>query len=315
MKPGVSAAILLRVGVGGEPHLLQVDVEDLRRGPSCRAGRPAPGGRSGPRAAAPGSRISGRLVAASRTTPLDGSKPSISTSSWFSVCSFSSWPPMPAAPARAAQRVELVDEDDGRRPCRACSNRSRTRAAPTPTNISTNSEPLIEKNGTPASPATARASSVLPVPGGPTSRTPFGHARAEPAVALRILEEVDDLVQLLLGLVDAGDVVEGDLGVGLDVDLGLALADREEPAAQSPLFAHAPHEIDPDGEEDERRHDPRQDVAQESALDDTGELDVVLREILGELRIDPRRDEARTAVRLRLLCRCPAPYWPRWRSP
>ena len=56
----------------------------------------------------------------------------------------------------------------------ACSNRSRTRAAPTPTNISTNSEPEIEKNGTPASPATARASSVLPVPGGPTSRTPFG---------------------------------------------------------------------------------------------------------------------------------------------
>ena len=30
----------------------------------------------------------------------------------------------------------------------ACSKRSRTRAAPTPTNISTNSEPLIEKNGT-----------------------------------------------------------------------------------------------------------------------------------------------------------------------
>ena len=57
---------------------------------------------------------------------------------------------------------------------RACSNRSRTRAAPTPTNISTNSEPEIEKNLTPASPATARASSVLPVPGGPTSSTPLG---------------------------------------------------------------------------------------------------------------------------------------------
>src|SRR2546425_81601 len=51
--------------------------------------------------------------------------------------------------------------------CFACSNRSRTREAPTPTNISTKSEPEIEKNGTPASPATARASSVLPVPGGP----------------------------------------------------------------------------------------------------------------------------------------------------
>ena len=57
---------------------------------------------------------------------------------------------------------------------RACRNRSRTRAAPTPTIISTNSEPLIEKNGTPASPATARASRVLPVPGAPTSSTPFG---------------------------------------------------------------------------------------------------------------------------------------------
>src|SRR5207244_3240073 len=43
-----------------------------------------------------------------------------------------------------------------------------------PTNISTKSEPEIEKNGTPASPATARASSVLPVPGGPYSSTPFG---------------------------------------------------------------------------------------------------------------------------------------------
>ncbi len=57
---------------------------------------------------------------------------------------------------------------------RACANRSRTRAAPTPTIISTNSAALIEKNGTFASPATARASKVLPVPGAPTRSTPFG---------------------------------------------------------------------------------------------------------------------------------------------
>ena len=56
----------------------------------------------------------------------------------------------------------------------ACSNMSRTRLAPTPTNISTKSEPEIVKNGTLASPATARAISVLPVPGGPTSSTPRG---------------------------------------------------------------------------------------------------------------------------------------------
>ena len=56
----------------------------------------------------------------------------------------------------------------------ACSNMSRTRAAPTPTNISTKSEPEIEKNGTLASPAIALASNVLPVPGLPTSNTPRG---------------------------------------------------------------------------------------------------------------------------------------------
>ncbi len=53
-------------------------------------------------------------------------------------------------------------------------NKSRTRDAPTPTNISTKSEPDREKNGTSASPATALANNVLPVPGGPTSKAPLG---------------------------------------------------------------------------------------------------------------------------------------------
>ena len=56
----------------------------------------------------------------------------------------------------------------------ALENKSRTRLAPTPTNISANSEPEIEKNGTSASPATARAINVLPVPGSPASSTPRG---------------------------------------------------------------------------------------------------------------------------------------------
>ena len=53
-------------------------------------------------------------------------------------------------------------------------NKSLTLLAPTPTNISTKSEPEMLKNGTPASPATAFAKRVFPVPGGPTRRTPFG---------------------------------------------------------------------------------------------------------------------------------------------
>ena len=53
-------------------------------------------------------------------------------------------------------------------------NRSRTLDAPTPTNISTKSDPDMLKNGTFDSPATALASRVLPVPGGPTSSAPLG---------------------------------------------------------------------------------------------------------------------------------------------
>ncbi len=46
-------------------------------------------------------------------------------------------------------------------------NRSLTLDAPAPTSISSNSEPDVWKNGTSASPATAFAKSVLPVPGAP----------------------------------------------------------------------------------------------------------------------------------------------------
>ena len=51
---------------------------------------------------------------------------------------------------------------------------SLTLDAPTPTNISTKSDPEILKNGTPASPAIALARSVLPVPGEPVIRIPVG---------------------------------------------------------------------------------------------------------------------------------------------
>ena len=118
--------------------------------------------------------MSGRFVAAIRMTLVSVSKPSISTRIWFSVCSRSSWlPPSPAPRCRPTASISSTKMMHGEF-FLACSNRSRTRLAPTPTNISTNSEPEIEKNGTPASPEMALAISVLPVPGGPTSSTPLG---------------------------------------------------------------------------------------------------------------------------------------------
>ncbi len=173
-KPGVSAAIASASTSSAAEifgrYTRRICTRPMRSGRSTstwRSKRPA-------RSSA-GSRISGRLVAPRSTMPLVASKPSSSTRSWLSVCSFSSWPPMPgielrARPMASSSSMKMMAGAFWR----ACSNRSRTRAAPTPTNISTNSEPLMEKNGTPASPATARASSVFPVPGGPTSRMPFG---------------------------------------------------------------------------------------------------------------------------------------------
>ena len=120
------------------------------------------------------SRISGRLVAPRTRIPLEVSKPSISESSWFSVCSRSSFPPpylesllLPIASISSIKMIQGAFFV-------ASLNRSRTRDAPTPTYSSIKSEPVSEKNGTFASPATALARSVLPVPGGPTNSAPLG---------------------------------------------------------------------------------------------------------------------------------------------
>merc|ERR1712078_531309 len=56
----------------------------------------------------------------------------------------------------------------------ALENKSLTLAEPTPINISIKSEPDKEKNGTFASPATALANKVFPVPGGPINKAPLG---------------------------------------------------------------------------------------------------------------------------------------------
>ena len=113
-------------------------------------------------------------MAARTTIPLLPSKPSISVSNWFNVCSRSSLPPkLPALRLPPIASISSMNTIHGAFSF-ASLNKLRTLEAPIPTNISTNSEPEIEKNGTFDSPATAFASMVLPVPGGPTKRIPFG---------------------------------------------------------------------------------------------------------------------------------------------
>mmetsp|Transcript_15156 Transcript_15156/g.54574 ORF Transcript_15156/g.54574 Transcript_15156/m.54574 type:complete len:276 (-) Transcript_15156:728-1555(-) len=121
------------------------------------------------------SRMSGRFVPASTTTPSFDPNPSISTRSWFSVFSLSSFPPIipprpRCLPMASISSMKMIEGDCAL----ACAKRSRTRLGPTPTNISMKSEPLMLRNGTPDSPAVALARSVLPVPGGPTRSAPRG---------------------------------------------------------------------------------------------------------------------------------------------
>ena len=120
--------------------------------------------------------MSARLVAARMMMPLLVPKPSISVRSWLRVFSRSSLPPprlLLRPRARPTASISSMKMMQGAFSL-AVLKRSRTREAPTPTNISTKSEPASEKKGTCASPATALASSVFPVPGGPTRRAPLG---------------------------------------------------------------------------------------------------------------------------------------------
>ena len=105
-----------------------------------------------------------------------------------------------------ADGVDLVDEDDRRCPLVRVREQVRTREAPTPTNISTKLEPVRAKKGTSASPATARAMRVFPLPGGPDHEHAPGPDRARLGVAGGVLQEVDDLAHLAFGALVTGDV-------------------------------------------------------------------------------------------------------------
>ena len=85
---------------------------------------------------------------------------------------------------------------------------SRTRAAPTPTNISTKSEPDRLKNGTPASPAIALAKQRLAGARRTDEQHSLGNSPAKRLVLLRRAQEFDHLAQFVHRFVDAGHVLE-----------------------------------------------------------------------------------------------------------
>ena len=69
----------------------------------------------------------------------------------------------------------------------------------------------------------------------------LGQLGADLRVLLGIVEDVDDLLQGLLGLVLAGHIPEGDAGLLLHIDLGVGLAHAAQ-AAHAALSADAPEQ-------------------------------------------------------------------------
>jgi hypothetical protein len=86
-------------------------------------------------------------------------------------------------------------------------------------------------------------------------------AAAELLELLRVLQEVDQFLDLFLGLVAAGDVGEGGGVVGLVEHARLALAEAEGAALAAAL--HLAHEVDPHADQQQHRAPADQDAHQQ----------------------------------------------------
>ena len=145
--------------------------------------------------------------------PSDVSKPSISESIWLSVCSRSSWPPPRPAPALAADRVDLVDEDD--RPAHPAGLLEQVADAAGADadehlhEVRTGDREEPDAGLTGDGPGEQRLAGA----GRADEQHALGHPGADLAEPLGHAQEVDDLGDLLLDALVAGDV--GERGRGL----------------------------------------------------------------------------------------------------
>ncbi len=145
-----------------------------------------------------------------------------------------------------------------------------------------------------ASPATARASRVLPVPGGPTISTPRGAIAPARRVAGRLLQEVHHFPDLGLPALIASHVGERRLRTLLVEHLRLRLADPERALQLAAgVLRQLPPQIAED-EEGQEQDDPRQHLGGEGGpcrlggYLDARALQVVEKSLTGLLR-DHRR--------------------------
>ena len=145
------------------------------------------------------------------------------------------------AGALGADGVELVDEDDRRRVlARRLEQLADAGRADAREHLHEARRRLREEGR-----AATRARRPWPAascrcPGGPYSRMPFGTRAPSAANRRGLAQELDDLAQLVLGLVGAGDVDPADARVAVRLDgLGLRARHHRRPRATSGTAARA----------------------------------------------------------------------------
>ncbi len=196
--------------------------------------------------------------------------------------------------ADLAQRVELVDEDDaGRFGLGLREQVPHARRADADEHLDEFRAAQTEERHLRFSRDRAREQRLAGA-----GRTDEQHALGNAAAKLRvlswILQELDDLLQLLLGFVDARHVREAHLHIVFGKHLGLAAGKRHHAALGS---AHAPEEEPPDRQEEDDGDGPSENFRKPAAHQLAGVLDPVRVELLDEFGVlDPGRGEVAGAI-------------------
>src|SRR5439155_293488 len=100
-------------------------------------------------------------------------------------------------------------------------------------------------------------------PGRPDEQRPLREPAAQALELLRVLEEIDDLFELLLGLVTPGDVGEGDLRRVAREQLRLGLAEGKRPV---PALLHLAQHEDDEAEDEQVRQEAEEEHAERLLL-------------------------------------------------
>ena len=198
--------------------------------------------------------------------------------------------------AHLAERVELVDEDDARRLAFGLLEQvADAGRADAHEHLDEFRSAEAEKRHVRLAGDGAREQRLARA-GRTDEQHALGNPPAEVRVLFRILEELDDLLQFVLGFVHAGDVREPHFDFVVRIDLGAAPGERHHAALGA---AHAPEEEAPDGDEEDGGNDPAEEIGHPSVGDLARVLHAFAFKLLDELRIfDAGRHELGRRLRI-----------------